>query len=93
VTENDRRKLDRGDQIAREILLKAGVGPSTLYTTRVRAGHPGGTAGISRVVDRELETEISGLYVSDASVLPTAPGLPPVVTLVALSKRLSKRLA
>ena len=92
VTENDRRKLDRGDQIAREILLKAGVGPSTIYTTRVRAGHPGGTAGIGRVVDRELETEISGLYVSDASVLPTAPGLPPVVTLVALSKRLSKRL-
>jgi choline dehydrogenase-like flavoprotein len=93
VTENDRRKLDRGDQIAREILTKIGVEPSTLYTTGVRAGHPGGTAGIGRVVNTDLETEISGLFVSDASVLPTAPGLPPVVTIVALSKRLSKRLA
>jgi len=93
VTESDRKKLDMGDAISREILTKAGANPRTLYTAKVEAAHPGGTAGIGRVVNRDLETEIRGLFVSDASVFPQAPGLPPVVTIIALSKRLSKRLA
>lgn len=93
VTENDRKKLNRGDEISREILLRAAVNPNSLYTTRVRGGHPGGTAGIGRVVNKNLETEISHLFVSDASVFPKAPGTPPVLTLVALSKWFSKRLA
>jgi choline dehydrogenase-like flavoprotein len=93
VTESDRRKLDKGDAISREILTKAGVNPRTLYTTKITAGHPGGTAGIGRVVNKDLETEVHGLFVSDASVFPQAPGLPPVLTIIALSKRLSKRLA
>jgi len=93
VTESDRKKLDKGDAISREILTKAGANPRTLHTTKVEAAHPGGTAGIGRVVNRDLETEVRGLFVSDASVFPQAPGLPPVVTIIALSKRLSKRLA
>ncbi|RLG42277.1 MAG: hypothetical protein DRN78_03390 [Thermoproteota archaeon] len=35
---------------------------------------------------------MSRLFVSDASALPEAPGAPPVLTIVALSKRLSKLL-
>ena len=93
VTESDTKKLEEGDAISREILTKAGANPRTLYTTKVHSAHPGGTAGIGRVVNRDLETEVRGLFVSDASVFPQAPGLPPVVTIIALSKRLSKRLA
>jgi len=59
----------------------------------VRAGHPGGTAGIGRVVNADNETEINRLFVSDASVLPKAPGTPPVLTIIAISKRFSKKLA
>ena len=55
--------------------------------------HPGGTAAIGEVVNANLETEISNLYVCDASVLPTAPGLPPILTIIALAKRLAKSLA
>ena len=92
VTENDRKKLDVGEKISEEILLQAGVNPKLLYKTKVRAGHPGGTAGIGRVVNADQETEISRLFVSDASVLPKSPGAPPVLTIVALSKRFSKKL-
>ena len=59
----------------------------------MRAGHPGGTAAIGKVVNIEQETEINRLFVSDASVLPKAPGAPPVLTIVALSKSFSKKLA
>ncbi len=92
VTKDDRRKLEKGDRISREILLQAGVEENSLYTTGVRGAHPGGTAGIGRVISKDQETEISRLFVSDASALPEAPGAPPVLTIVALSKRLSKLL-
>jgi len=44
-------------------------------------------------VDTNLETEINGLYVADASVFPSAPGSPLVLTIMALAKRLAKYLS
>jgi choline dehydrogenase-like flavoprotein len=55
--------------------------------------HPGGTAAIGQVVDKDLQTRIESLFVYDASVVSTSPGLPPILTIVALSKRLGKKLA
>ena len=92
VTEGDRKKLEKGVRISKEILLQAGARGESLYTTRVRGGHLGGTAGMNRIVNKDQEMEINGLFVSDASVLPEAPGAPPVLAIVALSKRLSKLL-
>jgi len=45
------------------------------------------------VVDKDLQTEINNLFICDASVLPTSSGLPPILTIVALAKRLAKTLA
>jgi len=44
-------------------------------------------------VDEHLMTTLKNLYVCDASVLPKGPGLPPILTIVALGKRLAKELA
>jgi len=92
VTAMDRERLSKGVELAKEILFRAGANPKSIYTTRVRGGHPGGTAGIGRVVNRDQETEVSRLFVSDASTLPTSPGMPPSLTIVALSKRLSRKM-
>jgi len=92
ITANDAEKLEKGNQIAKEILLKAGVDPKSILITKPRGAHPGGTAAIGEIVDKNHETKIKNLFVCDASVLPEAPGLPPILTIVALAKRLAKIL-
>ncbi len=74
------------------ILEKAGVDPTTMTSTVFRGAHPGGTAAIGEVVDKNLKTEIDGLYVSDASVIPVSPGKPPILLILALALRLANHL-
>ncbi len=91
-TIEDIRYLAEGAATAGAILEMAGVDPSTIGSTVYRGAHPGGTAPIGKTVDSNLETEIEGLFVSDASVLPISPGKPPILTILALSKRLADYL-
>lgn len=90
ITSNDREKIARGLSISKEILLRSGVKQHSIRSTRIQGAHPGGTAAIGKVVTSDLETKIKNLYVCDASVLPVSPGLPPILTIAALAKRLSK---
>lgn len=92
ITYADRWKIDKGINLAEKILKRAGTDPESIFTTPVRAAHPGGTARIGEVVNTDLETEVKNLYVCDASVIPEPWGLPPVWTIIALGKRLACRL-
>ena len=90
-TQADMKKLEEGSAISKSILARAAqVG--TFLVTKPMGAHPGGTAAIGKVVNTNLQTEIDGLYVCDSSVLPESPGMPPILTLVALGKRLAKTL-
>lgn len=91
-TIQDIRYLAEGTATAGFILEKAGVDPNTIGSTVYRGAHPGGTAAIGKIVDSNLETEIENLYVCDASVLPISPGKPPILTILALAKRLADHL-
>ena len=91
-TIQDIRYLAEGVATAGFVLEKAGVDPSTIGSTVYRGAHPGGTAPIGKIVDSNLETEIDNLFVCDASVLPISPGKPPILTILALSKRLADYL-
>jgi len=93
VTARDRSRLEAGASHARRILIAAGADPESLLVTRPQGAHPGGTAAIGKVVDADLQTPLPGLFVCDASVLPTAPGLPPILTVCALARRLGRHLA
>ena len=86
------RYLAEGVATAGFILEKMGVDPNTIGSTVYRGAHPGGTVKIGKALDSNLETEIPNLYVCDASVLPIAPGKPPILTILALAKRLADYL-
>ncbi len=90
VTNRDATIISEGASIAGSILEEAGAKPFTFVSTPLRGAHPGGTAKIGVSVDKNLATEVSGLYVADASVLPAAPGAPPILTIVALAKYVSR---
>ena len=93
VTTADRMRLDEGSAISREILVNAGVDSKSIVVSAVQGAHPGGTAAIGTVVDKDLQTEVDNLFVCDGSVLPKAPGMPPILTIAALAKRLAKTIS
>jgi choline dehydrogenase-like flavoprotein len=92
ISATDRSRLERAESVAREILRRAGCEEDTIFTTTPRGTHPSATARIGSVVTADLETEVSGLYVCDASVFPEALGRPTVLTILALGHRLADRL-
>jgi choline dehydrogenase-like flavoprotein len=92
LTPRDRVRLKDALQVARRTLVQAGADPGTLMTTPMRGTHPGSTARIGETVDRNLQTQIRGLYVCDASVFPRALARPTVLTIIALAKRLALHL-
>lgn len=88
----DVKSLVEGAGLASVILEEMGVDVKSIVSTRPRGAHAGGTAAIGSVVDENLETSVKGLFVGDASVLPVGPGLPPILTIMALAKRLGKHI-
>jgi choline dehydrogenase-like flavoprotein len=92
LTPADGERLRRGEELARRILVEAGADAGSLFTSPPRGTHPSATVRIGVMLDRDLRTEIDGLYVCDASVFPEALGRPTVLTIVALGKRLAADL-
>jgi len=86
------KKARKSITIAKEILGKIGVNKREIKVRYHAALHPGGTAAIGRIVDARMETEIKNCFAADASVLPLPTGLPPLLTILALARRLAKNL-
>ncbi|WP_342116556.1 FAD-dependent oxidoreductase [Pseudoduganella sp. OTU4001] len=90
----DRARFKRGTELARRILAEAGA--RHVFQSWHFAAHPGGALAVGRggeaAVDSDLRSATPGLYVCDAAVLPAPWGLPPTLTLLALGKRLGRRL-
>jgi len=82
--------LREGAALARRILEKAGA--RHVFSSRITAGHPGGTVAIGRTLSSDLQTQTNNLYVCDCSVIPGPWGLPPTLTLYCLGKRLARHL-
>ncbi len=90
LTKVDVDMIKEGYDKAIKILLKLGVDENSIVATSLKGAHPGGTAAIGEVVDTNFESKVKGLYVADASVIPEAPGRPPILTIVALAKKVAK---
>ena len=91
-TGKDEETMAKGVDVAKNIMIKAGVIPETISVAKGIGGHPGGTAAIGRVIGTDLMTGIKNLYVCDNSVMPRSGGIPPVLTLIALGKQFARSL-
>jgi choline dehydrogenase-like flavoprotein len=91
LTERDRRKLDEGAATCREILSRFGVRHEEMILGTIIAGHPGGALPLTIRDAASLHPARlpENLYVADGTLLPRSTGGPPILTLVALAKRIS----
>jgi len=90
VTNEDMNKINKGINLSKDIMDSLGV--EDISVTCMQGAHPIGTAAIGTVVDnKNFMTEIKNLYVCDSSILPEAPGLPPILTIMALAKKFTKQ--
>jgi choline dehydrogenase-like flavoprotein len=92
MTEGDRGRLAAAREVSEKILIEAGTDPGRIIMTPLRGTHPSSTVRVGSLLDENLETEVKGLYVCDASTFPEALGRPTVLTIIGLGKRLAKHL-
>jgi choline dehydrogenase-like flavoprotein len=93
LTNDDKPRLKMAENVCRKILIEAGAKPDTIFMTPLRGTHPSGTVRIGEMIDTNLQTEIEGLFVCDASTFPEALARPTVLTIIGLGKKLARRIA
>jgi choline dehydrogenase-like flavoprotein len=89
LSKKDEERFKHGAAICCEMLLKLGAKEKDIFLGTVNAGHPG---GMFPLTEKEAETFHNSrlpqnLYVADASLFPTSLGNPPILTIIAMAKR------
>ena len=94
LTSADRLRLEAGAGVAREMLRGIGINPETTFEGVLNGGHPGGTLPLTPATAASLHDDRlpANVYVADASLFPRSLGLPPILTIVALAKRVARLL-
>jgi choline dehydrogenase-like flavoprotein len=92
LTESDKEGLKKGVDDCVEIFRRLGVKKEETFLGTVNAGHPGGmlplTADDASTFHSPRLPE--NLYVSDATLFPSSLGNPPILTIMAMAKRIAK---
>ena len=92
MTERDNEIMDKAVEQCREILERLGVPREEQFLGTLNAGHPGGMLPLTEAERESLHSPLlpENLYVADATILPQAMGYPPILTIMALAKKISK---
>ena len=87
----DQTRMDRAVGQCREILERMGVAEEKQFLGTLNAGHPGGMLPLTAAEKDTLHSPLlpDNLYVADASVLPKSMGNPPILTIMALAKKMA----
>jgi hydroxyacylglutathione hydrolase len=75
-----------------QILRRFGVKEEDIFLGTVNAGHPGGMLPLTAAEVKSFHPARlpANLYVADATLLPRSLGNPPILTIIALAKRVSQ---
>ncbi len=94
LTVRDQEILRHGVEDCREILLRMGCPPGDIVLGTLNSGHPGGMLPLTSAEADTLHHAFlpGNLFVADASLLPESLGLPPILTIMALARRISRHI-
>jgi choline dehydrogenase-like flavoprotein len=92
LTDADKSRLKQGVEVCRDILREYGAPDEEIFLGTVNAGHPGGMLPLAAGEAASLHHRSlpDNLFVADATLLPDSLGNPPILTIIALAKRISK---
>lgn len=92
LTKVDRERLGGAVETAREILRRFGAKEEDIFLGTINAGHPGGMLPLTQYEAESFHHDRlpKNLYVADASLIPESLGNPPILTIVAVAKRVAK---
>ncbi len=92
LTAVDRERLGEAVATCSEIFQRAGVDQNRLFFGSLNAGHPGGMLPLTAAAAKTLHDARlpENTFVADASLFPAALGNPPILTIMALAKRIAK---
>ena len=91
LTAADRERLQDAVDTCAEMFRRAGVDKGRLFFGTLNAGHPGGMLPLTAAQAGTLHDPRlpENLFVADASLFPAALGNPPILTIMALARRIS----
>lgn len=92
LTAKDRECLERAAAACAEMFARAGVDKSRLFFGTLNAGHPGGMLPLTAAQARTFHDPRlpENLFVADASLFPASLGNPPILTILAMARRVAK---
>ncbi|MBN2383364.1 GMC family oxidoreductase [bacterium] len=92
LSERDKEHLQQGVDLCTEIFGKMGIGKQDIFLGTLNAGHPGGMLPLTETESKTFHHAVlpDNLYVADATLIPKSLGYPPILTIIALAKRVSK---
>lgn len=91
MTSIDNKNMERALDLTRDIVERIGVPKEKQFLGTLNAGHPGGMLPLTEAEKDSLHDPSlpANLWVADATILPKAMGFPPILTIMALAKRIS----
>ena len=94
MTEADDTHMETAIRQTIEILERLGIPKEKQFAGTLNAGHPGGMLPLTSAEKDSLHSGRlpENLYVADATILPKAMGNPPILTIMALAKKIAQNL-
>ena len=95
LVDSDWETIARAVDLTYEVFEKMGVSREETFFGTLNAGHPGGCFPLTEAEADTLHHDSlpANLYIADASLLPRSMGNPPILTIMALAKRVARIIA
>ncbi len=95
LEEADRARLSGAVELVTALFERLGVPERELFLGTMNAGHPGGTLPLEASDAASLHPSRlpPNVWVADGSLFPESPGGPPILTIMALARRVAGRVA